>query len=79
MATIPPPPDQVSYDFADAVPLPGDIGVHDGNSMDQLVTNVKGVNYFLDVIAFGDKSLLNDPVLQLSYYISQERTWRQRG
>ena len=60
MATIPPPPDQVSYDFTDACPVPGDIGVHDGNSMDQLVTNVKGVNYYIDFIAFGNSSLLND-------------------
>jgi len=56
----PPPPDKVSYDFADSVPVPGDIGVHDGDSMDQLVTNVKGVNYYIDFIAFGEKSLLND-------------------
>ena len=60
MAQQPQAPDQVSYDFADAVPLPGDIGVRDGNSMDQLVSNVKGVNYYVDFIAFGDKSLLND-------------------
>ena len=56
----PPPPDKISYDFADAVPVPGDIGVHDGDTMEQLVNNVKGVNYYIDFIAFGDKSLLND-------------------
>jgi len=55
----PPAPEKISYDFADSVPVPGDIGVHDGDSMDQLVNNVKGVNYYIDFIAFGEKSLLN--------------------
>ena len=56
----PPEAEIVSYDFSDAVPVPGDIGVRDGDSMEQLVSNVKGVNYYIDFIAFGDKSLLND-------------------
>jgi hypothetical protein len=50
----------VGYDFADTVPLPGDIGVRDGNTIDQLVTNVKGINHYVDYIAFGEKSFMND-------------------
>ena len=49
----------VGYDFTDTVPLPGDIGVHDGESIEQLIDNIKGINHYLDYIAFGQKSLFN--------------------
>lgn len=48
------------YSFVDAVPLPGDIGVRDGNTIGQLIENVKGINHYIDFIAFGEKTLLND-------------------
>lgn len=50
----------VGYSFVDTVPLPGDIGVRDGNSMEQLINNVRGVNYYIDYIAFGERSLFNN-------------------
>lgn len=56
----PPEREVVGYSFVDSLPLPGDIGVRDGKSIDQLITNVKGVNYYIDYIAFGERSLLND-------------------
>jgi hypothetical protein len=59
MANKPQRPNLVSYSFSDAVPDPGSIGVRDGDSIDQLVSNVQGINYYVDFIAFGEKSLLN--------------------
>ena len=52
-------PDLVGYSFSDAVPDPGSIGVRDGDSISQLISNVQGINYYVDFIAFGEKSLLN--------------------
>ena len=44
------------YSFADNVPLPGSIGVRDGNTVESVVGAVKGVAYYVDTIGFGESS-----------------------
>ena len=44
------------YSFADNVPLPGSIGVRDGNSIESVVAAAKGVAYYVDTIGFGESS-----------------------
>lgn len=53
-------PEVIDYSYADNVPLPGQIGVRNGSSVGQLVENIKGINYYVDVIGFGEATGLND-------------------
>lgn len=41
------------YNFADNIPLPGEIGVRQEPSIGAIVDSVGGVNYYVDTIAFG--------------------------
>lgn len=45
-----------AYDFADELPLPGAVGVHRGNNMDDVIGAVKGAGYYVDMIGFGQSS-----------------------
>lgn len=45
-----------NYDFSEELKLPGQVGVHRGNSFGSVVGAIKGVNYYLDAIAFGQSS-----------------------
>ena len=45
-----------NYDFSENVKLPGQIGVKRGSSFGSVMGAVKGVNYYLDTIAFGESS-----------------------
>jgi hypothetical protein len=44
------------YSFADNLPLPGQVGVESGDSMDSVINAVKGVGYYVDMIGFGEAS-----------------------
>ena len=44
------------YSFADSVPLPGDVGVYDGNSINSVIDAVKGAAFYIDTIGFGSSS-----------------------
>ena len=45
-----------NYSFADNIPLPGQVGVRDGDSMDSVIDSVKAVAYYVDMIGFGEAS-----------------------
>ena len=45
-----------NYSFADNVPLPGQVGVRDGDSMNDVIDSVKAVAYYVDMIGFGEAS-----------------------
>lgn len=45
-----------NYSFADNVPLPGDVGVRDDNTMGSVIDSVKAVAYYVDMIGFGEAS-----------------------
>lgn len=44
------------YSFADNIPLPHQIGVHDGDNVGDVIGAVKGVAYYSDMIGFGGPS-----------------------
>lgn len=44
------------YSFADSLLLPGQVGVRDGNSMNDVMDSVKAVGYYVDMIGFGESS-----------------------
>ena len=44
------------YSFADNVPLPGDVGIRDGDSISSVIDAVKGAAYYVDLIGFGESS-----------------------
>ena len=44
------------YDFADNLPLPGQVGVRDGGSLGDVVDAVKGAAFYVDMIGFGEPS-----------------------
>jgi len=44
------------YSYAEAVKLPGQVGVYDGNSIDSVVDSVKAASYYIDTIGFGEPS-----------------------
>lgn len=65
------------YSVADALPLPGDVGVRDGGELGDVVDAVKGAAYYIDMIGFGQSSsgLTRDlPVKPLGV-----RTWIKTG
>jgi len=45
-----------NYSFADNLPLPGSVGVRDGDSLTDVVDSVKAVAYYVDMIGFGEAS-----------------------
>ncbi len=45
-----------NYDFSEELALPGQIGVRRDNTFGSVVGAIKGVNYYLDTIAFGESS-----------------------
>jgi hypothetical protein len=45
-----------NYSFADNVPLPGQVGVRDGDSLGDVIDSVKAVAYYVDMIGFGEAS-----------------------
>lgn len=47
------PPD---YNFADEMPLPNEIGVRRGGSLDDVASGVQGVAFYADMIGFGGPS-----------------------
>lgn len=44
------------FSYADAIPLPGDIGVRDGDDMRSVADAIKGVGFYADTIGFGGPS-----------------------
>jgi len=44
------------YSFADNIPVPAQVGVVDGNTVDSVVNAVKGAGYYIDTIGFGQSS-----------------------
>jgi len=44
------------YSYADAVKLPGDVGVHDGDTIDSVIGALGGAAYYIDTIGFGQSS-----------------------
>jgi len=45
-----------SYDYSGELPVPGNIGVHKGDSLESVINAVKGVAYYSDMIGFGESS-----------------------
>ena len=45
-----------SYDFGGELPLPGNVGVHKGDSLESVINAVKGAAYYSDMIGFGESS-----------------------
>jgi len=63
-----------NYDFAEAVPLPGQIGVRRDDSLGSVIDAVKGAAYYVDVIGFGQRSsslTANKPItpLGVNYFL----------
>jgi hypothetical protein len=48
------------YSFAESVPMPSAIGVHDGDDFASVMGGVKGVAYYTDMIGFGGPSTFLD-------------------
>lgn len=44
------------YSFADNIPLPGDVGIREGDSIGSVIDAVKGAAYYVDLIGFGESS-----------------------
>lgn len=44
------------YSFADNLPLPGSVGVREGDTLTDVVDSVKAVAYYVDMIGFGEAS-----------------------
>ena len=47
------------YSFADNIPLPGEIGVRNESSIGAIVDAVGGINHYVDIIAFGEKTFMD--------------------
>lgn len=45
-----------SYDYADELPMPNEIGVRAGNNLNDVMDAVKGVAYYADMIGYGEAS-----------------------
>ena len=43
-----------SYDYGGELPMPGNVGVRKGDSLDSVINAVKGVAYYSDMIGFGE-------------------------
>lgn len=47
------------YSIADNIPMPNEIGVRQESSISAIIDSVGGINYYVDVIAFGGPSFLD--------------------
>jgi hypothetical protein len=47
------------YSFADNIPLPGEIGVRNESSIGAIVDAVGGINHYVDIIAFGERTFMD--------------------
>lgn len=45
-----------SYDFADNLKIPKQVGVYKGDSLSSVIDSVKGAAYYIDMIGFGEPS-----------------------
>ena len=45
-----------NYSFADNLPLPGQVGVRNGDDLESVTDSVKAVAYYVDMIGFGESS-----------------------
>ena len=45
-----------NYSFADNLPLPGQVGVRDGDDLGAVIDSVKAIGYYVDMIGFGESS-----------------------
>ena len=45
-----------NYSFADNLPLPGEVGVRNGDDLQSVTDSVKAVAYYVDMIGFGEAS-----------------------
>ena len=62
-----------NYSFADAIPLPGDIGVRSDPSFSAIIDSVAGVNFYVDTIAFGGRTFFdqqNPQPMGIRYYMN---------
>jgi len=48
-----------AYSFADNIPLPGEIGVRQESSIGAIIDAVGGINHYVNVIAFGQRSFMD--------------------
>lgn len=48
-----------SYSFADELPAPEEIGVRDGGDPGAIFDSAAGINYYVDAIGFGQKTMFN--------------------
>jgi len=65
------------YSFADELPAPGEIGVRAGGDPGAIIDAVSGVNYYIDAIGFGEKTMFNTrdmKPLGLRYFMSTGST-----
>ena len=63
------------YSFADNLPLPGQIGVRREPSFGAILDSVSGINYYVDVIAFGGPTFFdtkNPTPMGLRYFLNSE-------
>jgi hypothetical protein len=66
-----------AYSFADELPVPGEIGVRAGGDPGAIFDAAAGVNYYVDAIGFGQKTMFNFTDMQplgLRYFISTGAT-----
>jgi hypothetical protein len=64
-----------SYSFADNIPLPGQVGVHQDGSISGILGSIGGLNYYLDTIAFGSPTFFdtnNPQPMGIRYYMNTE-------
>jgi hypothetical protein len=65
------------YSFADELPAPAEIGVRQGGDPGAIIDAVAGVNYYVDAIGFGQKTMFNSRdmnPLGLRYFMSTGST-----
>ena len=66
-----------SYSFADELPAPNEIGVREGGDAGAIMDSAAGINYYVDAIGFGQKTMFNTHDLQplgLRYFMSTGAT-----
>ena len=66
-----------SYSYADELPAPNEIGVRDGGDVGAIMDSAAGVNYYVDAIGFGQKTMFNTHDLNplgLRYFMSTGAT-----
>ena len=48
-----------NYSFAENIPLPGAVGVRRESSISAIIDSVGGINFYMDTIAFGGRTMFN--------------------